>query len=552
MLALVCTALVAPALGAAGAGGPQSAAVGSPAPETATAPPENQTGPRIVAVAPNPAAAGDHGEYVVVAFPDRTDLSGWTLGDDEETARLPNVTVSGRVALTAEPAALRDDVADRVVAVPDFPALANGGESVVLADADRVVARFTYERAPEAEAWTGDRWVPYGATDFAPATSGPTTVRAFVTPDSRVPLDAIHDAEERVLLAGYTFTSARVTDALVAAAERGVTVRVLVDGAPVGGVSEHQVARLDRLVRAGVAVRVLDGPRARYDFHHAKYAVADDRALVLTENWKPSGTGGRANRGWGVSLREGPTDALARVFAADWAAHDALPWRSVRGDVDPVLPDPATGDYPSRIDARTVPVERVTVLVAPDNAESRLTHLVRTANHSVRVEQMAVGSVETPLVRAAIAAARNGTRVRILLSSAWYAEEENARVAAQLDRLAAREGLDLDAKLVDPDGRFAKVHAKGVVVDRRHVVVGSVNWNSHSLRENREVAVVLTGDEVGAYYADAFDADWSTNRDVPSVLLVAAAVAAGGVAVVLYRRVRFETGNDCVKPPRDL
>ncbi|WP_439026077.1 phospholipase D-like domain-containing protein [Haloarchaeobius sp. DT45] len=553
LVVLVLFALASSGLGVTAAVG-DDGATSPDAVSVTTSPsaPANDSAPRIVAVAPNPATAGERGEYVVVTFPERTNLTGWSIGDDEATAALPNVTVSGRVVFTADPEAVRPDVADRPLTVPDFPALANSGETLVLARGDRVVHRFGYARAPSAETWTGDRWVPYGATDFAPATTGATTVRAFVTPDTRVPLDAIRAADERVVLAGYTFTSVRVTDALVAAAQRGVAVRVLVDGGPVGGTSEQQVARLDRLGRAGVAVRVLGGPAARYDFHHAKYAVADDRALVLTENWKPSGSGGRANRGWGVELRGASADSLARVFEADWSAHDTIPWHAVRDGVTTVPAAPATGDYPSRIDAETVSVDRVRVLVAPDNAERRLTALVRGANHSVRVEQMAVESVETPLVRAAIAAARNGTRVRILLSSAWYAEEENARVAAELDRLAAREDLDLDAKLVAPDGRFEKVHAKGVVVDRRHVVVGSVNWNRHSLRENREVAVVLTGDEVGRYYAAAFDADWSRKQRVPPILLATAPVAAGGVAILLYRRVRFETRDEVVKPVRDL
>ncbi|WP_435363646.1 phospholipase D-like domain-containing protein [Haloarchaeobius sp. DYHT-AS-18] len=549
---LVCLSLGATALVAADTDVRPQGAPGDVARPALGSEPENETAPRIVAVAPNPEAAGDRGEYVVVAFPRPTALGDWTLSDDEGTASLPNRTVSGRVAFTADPDSLREGVADRVLSVSDFPALANSGETVVLAEGGRVVHRFSYARAPSAETWTGDHWVPYGATDFAPQTAGATSVRAFLTPDTRVPLDAIRAADERVFLAGYTFTSARVTDALVAAAERGVTVRVLVDGGPVGGTSERQVARLDRLVRAGVSVRVLGGPAARYDFHHAKYAVADDRALVLTENWKPSGSGGRANRGWGIELRGPSTASLAAVFTADWTAHDTVPWESFRDGVEPVPADPATGDYPARIDSETLAVDRVTVLVAPDNAEARLTRLIRQANHSVRVEQMAVSSVETPLVRAAIAAARNGTRVRLLLSSAWYAEEENARVAARLDRLAAREGLDLDAKLVDPAGRFEKIHAKGVVVDRRHVVVGSVNWNRHSLRENREVAVVLTGDEIGRYYADAFDSDWDRTREIPLMLLIAAPVAAGGVAVLLFRKVRFKTGDECVKPADTL
>lgn len=71
---------------------------------------------------------------------------------------------------------------------------------------------------------------------------------------------------------------------------------MLVDADPVGGMSARQVARLDALASAGIDVRVLGGPRARYRFNHAKYAVIDDSALVTTENWNPAGVGAAASR----------------------------------------------------------------------------------------------------------------------------------------------------------------------------------------------------------------------------------------------------------------
>ncbi len=77
--------------------------------------------------------------------------------------------------------------------------------------------------------------------------------------------------------------------------------------------------------------------------------------------------------------------------------------------------------------------------------------------------------------------------------------EDNRRVADWLNEQADAEGLPLQAKLAQPDG-YEKIHAKGVIVDERHVVVGSLNWNNHSARENREVAVVLHGEAAGAYY----------------------------------------------------
>jgi phosphatidylserine/phosphatidylglycerophosphate/cardiolipin synthase-like enzyme len=147
------------------------------------------------------------------------------------------------------------------------------------------------------------------ATDGGEAT-------AFVLHDTSGPVtDTLRAADDRILLAGYTFASERVTRELLAAHRRGVEVRLLLDGGPVGGVSRRSAALLDRLSRAGVEVRMVAGPLPRYEFHHAKYAVVDDRALVLTENWKPAGTGGNGSRGWGVRSRDPETAAaLAATF----------------------------------------------------------------------------------------------------------------------------------------------------------------------------------------------------------------------------------------------
>jgi len=131
-------------------------------------------------------------------------------------------------------------------------------------------------------------------------------------------METLRDADRKILLGGYTPTSERVADALVRKHERGVTVRVLLEGDPVGGERSARPTSSTALVAAGVEVRLVGGEHARYDYHHAKYAVVDDRAVVLTENWKPAGTGGNSSRGWGV-VTDQPriVDGLEATFRAD-------------------------------------------------------------------------------------------------------------------------------------------------------------------------------------------------------------------------------------------
>lgn len=515
---------------------PHAAAVGTaqaPAPVTTAAAEE----PRVLAAYPNPVAPNDAGEFVLLSLPANTTV---TLTDGEDTVRVADAP-GGRVAVTRHPARVRN--------LTDYPTvpieglhLANGGERLELRSAEgetlHVVA---YEDAPASELrWFGaGAWRPLGATDVPVRDSGPTNATAFVLPDdTTIVRETLRSARERILVGAYTFSDPAVARILTRAVDRGVTVRVLVEGGPVGGLTQTQARTLDRLTAAGVDVRVLGGPRARYVFHHAKYAVVDDRALVLTENWKPAGTGGNASRGWGVRIDDSDTAAaLASTFAADAGWRDARPWSGVRTGRTFVAEPAANGTFPSEFEPEPVRVRNVRVLVAPDNAEAELVRLVDDADTSVRVVGPTVGA-DGPFVGALLRAARRGVEVRLLLSGAWYVSEENRVLADRLNDLAEREGLSLEARLAAPRGRFEKIHAKGMVIDGDTAVVGSVNWNAHSVRENREVAVVLEGEEAAQYYGRVYRADWQdTTTELPLGLL--AAVVLAGLLAARFVEVRF-------------
>jgi len=506
---------------------------------------ENATTPKIVAVYPNPVAHGDAGEFLTLSVPDGTDLGTYRLGDDDSETALPNRTVGGRVVLTANESAVPDSIDGPVLEVEGMPALANGGETLQLSGPDGDVTTVRYADAPEGEMLRPDtdrRWRPLGATDFEPIEGGSGTARAFTLPDAPgVPLAVLDRADRRLLLAGYTLTSERVVDQLIAARERGVAVEVLVDGAPVGGLTNRSAAALDRLVAANVTVTVLGGKSARYRFHHAKYAVVDDRAVVLTENWKPAGTGGASSRGWGAVVDTATVvDGLVRTFRADSNGRGARPWEQFRADATIEPAAPTSGRYPTRIEPRTVEVERTELLVAPDNAAGRVEDLLANATDSIRIVQVSIGGRDDRLLREAIAAAERGVEVQILLSSAWYTREDNRRLVTDLRSVAGREGVALSVRLADPGGRYEKIHAKGVIIDGDTVVLGSLNWNDNAYENNREVALVLHGQDVGAYFGEVFERDWRGGITlVPAGSLAAPLIAATPTAL-LARRIEFD------------
>jgi cardiolipin synthase len=514
------------------------------------------TGPEIIELYPDPAADRDDGEFVTLAVPRGTNLSAYALADEQTRVPLApaNATTANETAAkTPDRARVTFSTnATRTAALTDRKVrplsekirLANSGEKVRLLRNGTVVDEARYGQTTEAEVFdTAEReWDPLAATDFQPVSAAGGTVEAFALPDSPDrAVEFLDSADRSLLVAGYTLSSGQVVDTLVAAHERGVDVRVLVDGSPVGGLSVESATALDSLAQAGIEVRAFDGERARYRYHHAKYAVADDRALVTTENWKPAGVGGKSSRGWAVITdQRRVVDGLASVFRADADWVDTVEWESLNPET--TKGEPATDDYPSEFEPESLPVERTTLLVTPDNARGEVLDLIENAGESIDIKQVRIGGRGFPFLEAVLAAAERGVEVRILLSGAWYVEEENRQLQTWLADQAAARDLPLSVRIAEPDGAYEKIHAKGMIVDGEHTLVGSMNWNNNSVQRNREIALLLESVEVASYFTGVFEADWKqdqSGRAFPAGLALAVLFAVV-LAILGATRVAFE------------
>ncbi|MXR52181.1 phospholipase [Halovenus sp. WSH3] len=525
----------------------------TPAAATQQTPQGNASAPEIVELYPDPATDQDAGEFLTITFPAGTEPDRIALVDEDRPVPLGRWLNGSRfhdrtrVTLSTDPEPTRRLTNRTVRRLPDRVQLANGGDEIRLLRNGTPIQRLSYDNATEAEVY-GVResdWQPLGGTDLPIATATGGSVETFVLPDEPTrAVEFLRSASERILLGGYTLSSQAVVDALVAAESRGVSVAVLLDGSPAGGTSDAAAAALTELRRSGVDVRVVDGARARYRFHHAKYAVVDERALVTTENWKPSGLGGRSSRGWAVITdQRAIVDGLTETFRADRGWVDAVRWSGTGADDGEATSHESP--YPSSFEARSFEVERTELLVTPDNAGGRIRKLIDSADRRIRLKQVSIGSERFPLLRGVIDAARRGVEVEILLSGAWYVEKENERLRRRLTERAAAEDLPLRVRVADPGDRYEKIHAKGLIVDNETAVVGSINWNNNSLRRNREVALLIESDGVAGYFGRVFDADWEAaapverERSVP-VGLAAAVVGAVVLAALAVRRIEFE------------
>jgi phosphatidylserine/phosphatidylglycerophosphate/cardiolipin synthase-like enzyme len=287
----------------------------------------------------------------------------------------------------------------------------------------------------------------------------------------------IAGARHTIDLAEFYVTSAPgsrlvpVLDALVAAAARGVRVRLVVDD----GFAKHESATLAELAATGkLEIRRLDMHARAGGILHAKYFIVDGVDAYL----------GSQNLDWrslthiqelGVRLHSRAlAGALADVFATDWALAGG-------GDAAARVHAHAADRYPLVVGAGKARMELTPVASPrgwlPDESLwelPRLIALVDGARKSVRVQVLTERSDE--LEAALERAAARGVTVELIVAD-WC---KRKGCVEGLQRLARVPNLRVAFLDIPPwSGGFlpyARVaHAKYLVVDGERAWVGTSN-----------------------------------------------------------------------------
>ncbi len=339
------------------------------------------------------------------------------------------------------------------------------------------------------------------------------TVTTFVAPDSFAVLqEFVASSNASLYVNAYTFDNPYIMDELIAAKNRNVSVMVLAEANPVGGLGGESKSILCEMKKSGISVYLHTGKMLL----HAKYAIRDNSSvLIATENFGYDGyPKGYGNRGWGAVVHDaGIAKELLSVFADDLNksslfecdAASRIIYRDSKG---------FAGFLP-----KTYENQEVQLIVAP-NAVEDVIAVINSANTSLYIEQFYIyrfwgtKNAQKPnaFLEAAISKARSGVEVKILLDSTWYNVEEgdidNDDVAAYVNGIAKNGSLAMEARLADADAiGVEKIHAKGVIADDS-VLISSINWNEASPTKNREVGIVIRG-EAANYFRDVFSYDWN-------------------------------------------
>jgi phosphatidylserine/phosphatidylglycerophosphate/cardiolipin synthase-like enzyme len=301
-------------------------------------------------------------------------------------------------------------------------------------------------------------------------------------------------------------------DALVAAAGRGVRVRVLLDGLTWQDNASRTYRRMGDYLAGVPGIEVRRCDLAQFSSYpgclmHAKYCVIDGRLSVVgSHNW--SWGAFAENRELSLAIDDtGFARALGLLFEQDW-----------RAAVGEMLAVAVSTTGPARL-----------AFSGPGGLPAtglRLTDaLAEVAGSAARTLDVEVNSLATRddigvgpflLVDSVLrAAARRGAAVRLLVDH-WAWDHEPALFRA-LDSAPGITVRVADIRAAGVDGQAGTAHAKLVVADRARAMLGTATMSQRQLLECRNVAVLFDDRSVVETLTAVFERDWGSGWSRPVV-----------------------------------
>ncbi len=341
---------------------------------------------------------------------------------------------------------------------------------------------------------TSTDWSNYhsiGQSDFK-GISVKTNLEIFVYPDDRNEvLRFINGTEKYLYIEVYELSDFRMESALVHLLKRGVSVYVMMEGNPVGGIDVSEKYCVEDLWKNGAKIYfMINAPLEhiydRYRFVHSKYIIRDGKeVLISTENFVKSAMEPCGNRGYGVIIKN-PRFAqyLSKVFVDDIKnVSDVENYNGEYRNVSLIMD--------KKFELRE-PVFRsinltaeISLVLSPDNSVEMFDKFVRS-QRKLDVEAL-------------------------YLKGYPYSKVKNIT-----DRILVEKSYGTDMKeFYGRDKNISYLHAK-LMIGTTAVFLGSMNFANTSLFDNREVSVIIRSRQAVNFFEKVFDYDWKKHDDIVS------------------------------------
>lgn len=283
-------------------------------------------------------------------------------------------------------------------------------------------------------------------------------------------VDAIAAARESLRIKIFLFSDPDLLAAVVAAQQRGVKVRVMLNPARRSGEVENSATRA-ALEAAGV--EVLDS-NPEFDITHEKSLVIDgETAFIQSLNWETRNL--TETRDFAVvTTHRHEVDEVVRCFDADWK----------REKFDP-------GQDSHLVWCNTNGRNRVARFI--DSVEDTLYLQNERYQDEVIIERL-------------VRATRRGVKLHILARPAHFLKK--GKLVEGVEGLRILQ--DLGAKVHRLKG--LKLHAKVMLGDGRQAIIGSINLAPGSFDTRRELAIEVRDEAVITRLQQVAHDDWQASQ----------------------------------------
>jgi hypothetical protein len=296
---------------------------------------------------------------------------------------------------------------------------------------------------------------PHAASDFS----------LLILPDQgeNAIYNFVNSATSSIDVTIYELNDVTLENDLVSREKAGADVRVILDQAQ----KSYNTAAYNLLTAGGVGV-VWSSTAFTYT-HQKTITVNNDESYISTGNF--DNTYYATSRDYGVfDTDANDVAAIVAVFNADYA-HTSI--------------TPSDGDD---------------LVWSPTDSQTHLLALIDGAQHSLDIEQEEFS--DTTLVNAIVADENRGVTVRVVIEDpSEYSSELNEITAAggKVTGYSSSTGFYIHAKTVIADYGYSTAKA----------FVGSENFSSGSLNDNRELGMITTDSGVVTGLETTFDGDFS-------------------------------------------
>lgn len=352
-------------------------------------------------------------------------------------------------------------------------------------------------------------------------------------------LDAIRSAERQVDFETFVYWQGDIAeqfaDALIEAAERGVSVRVLLDA--VGSIPMNRELRR-RLDESAVDIRDFRPP-VRWKVWeidnrtHRKILIADDVAFTggvgIAEEWTGAARNPDEWRETHFSIRGPAVRPLAAAFLEHWL--EAVDEPAVGAALRKAGRQPP-GER-AEVGTAEVQVLRSQAGVGWTDAQILLRTVVALARERLRITT-AYFVPDAGLVRLLCEAADRGVEVEVL--------NPGPHTDHRMSQLA---GEDVYRRLLEHGVRIRRyqrtmLHAKVITVDGVLSVIGSANFNFRSLEKDDEISLTVLDRDLTERLDRDYDDDVQASDEIEGDLEWARRGPIQRLGEWFARRVRFE------------